>query len=279
MKKLCSLILALCLIFSLSACRKDNSVQDTGSSTTQSQTNANDTSSTEQNIDTSSFTTDNSDVSSDIDTPNSTASTTEHETSKPTTTTTPETLEPSTSTHIHSFSTATCTEAAKCSCGATNGNALGHNYNNGVCSICGGKDENYVKTYSIGETWIIDGQWEFTVNSVTTHSLCNAVANENDGYIDEQVVIIDYTYKNIGYEEDLLITISHFKVYDETGKSGRLYACTHTKSAGMCRLGKDCTAQEDYILFNNSSEIILSVSHRTTNGLGVMNATFYLNVN
>lgn len=65
--------------------------------------------------------------------------------------------------HTHTYSEATCTEAAKCSCGATNGSALGHSwqsatckapktcktcgategskgdhtYKNGVCSVCG----------------------------------------------------------------------------------------------------------------------------------------------
>ena len=52
-------------------------------------------------------------------------------------------------THTHSFSNATCTEPKKCSCGATEGNALGHSYSNGVCTVCGAKDPNFVSFTSV----------------------------------------------------------------------------------------------------------------------------------
>ncbi len=52
-------------------------------------------------------------------------------------------------THKHSYSAATCTEPKKCSCGATEGKALGHNYSNGVCTVCGAKDLNFVSYTSV----------------------------------------------------------------------------------------------------------------------------------
>lgn len=52
-------------------------------------------------------------------------------------------------THKHSYSAATCTEPKKCSCGATEGKALGHNYSNGVCTVCGAKDPNFVSYTSV----------------------------------------------------------------------------------------------------------------------------------
>lgn len=39
--------------------------------------------------------------------------------------------------HTHSFGQATCTTPATCSCGATQGNALGHTTTNGTCTRCG----------------------------------------------------------------------------------------------------------------------------------------------
>lgn len=53
--------------------------------------------------------------------------------------------------HVHSFSSATCTEAAKCSCGATNGAALGHKWKNATCqaaktcTVCGVTEGNKAK--------------------------------------------------------------------------------------------------------------------------------------
>lgn len=43
----------------------------------------------------------------------------------------------------HNYSKATCTVAAKCSrCGTVNGNAAGHKFSSGKCSVCGVKDPN-----------------------------------------------------------------------------------------------------------------------------------------
>ena len=46
--------------------------------------------------------------------------------------------------HSHSFSDPTCTEPAKCECGETQGDALGHSYAEGVCGVCGAADPDYV---------------------------------------------------------------------------------------------------------------------------------------
>lgn len=60
-------------------------------------------------------------------------------------------------THKHSYSAATCTEPKKCSCGATEGRALGHNYSNGVCTVCGAKDPNFVSYTSVKNK---TGRWK-----------------------------------------------------------------------------------------------------------------------
>lgn len=51
-------------------------------------------------------------------------------------------------THTHAYTAATCTKPKTCSCGATSGKALGHNYKEGVCSRCKAKDKNYVPSYT-----------------------------------------------------------------------------------------------------------------------------------
>lgn len=45
--------------------------------------------------------------------------------------------------HNHNYADATCTVPATCSCGETQGEALGHNYVEGVCSRCNGVDPDY----------------------------------------------------------------------------------------------------------------------------------------
>ena len=46
--------------------------------------------------------------------------------------------------HEHAFSDATCTEPAKCECGETQGEALGHAFDKGVCTRCQAADPDYV---------------------------------------------------------------------------------------------------------------------------------------
>ena len=69
--------------------------------------------------------------------------TTPPETTAPAETTAPpETTAPTQPAHTHKFSKATCTKAKTCKCGETEGEALGHNYKEGVCSRCNSIDPN-----------------------------------------------------------------------------------------------------------------------------------------
>lgn len=86
------------------------------------------------------------------------------------------------SSHTHKFSAANCTNPAICSCGATNGQALGHkwqnatckkaktcsvcdetsgskaahNYSNGSCTVCGTKDPNYSANTENYTTYVLN---------------------------------------------------------------------------------------------------------------------------
>ncbi|MBQ2284183.1 MAG: hypothetical protein II244_00795 [Clostridia bacterium] len=70
--------------------------------------------------------------------------------------------------HSHSFSKATCTEAAKCSCGTTSGNALGHAWAEATCTSaqsctrCGATGNA-----ALGHKWT-----EATCTKASTCSIC-----------------------------------------------------------------------------------------------------------
>lgn len=69
-------------------------------------------------------------------------------------------------THTHSYSAATCTSPSKCSCGATQGSALGHQYSRGYCIRCNEKDPNYIE-YG-------------TIQGTVTYKYNNYVGNRGD---------------------------------------------------------------------------------------------------
>lgn len=157
-----------------------------------------------------------------------------------------------------------------------------HHTVHGICTICGKNNgSEYSKVYTVGQTWVVNGQWEFTVNSVKLHKLCNNVTNAIEGYTDEQVVIINYTYKNIGYNGpvlDLYINNIDFIVHDEYGDKASVYSCIGIKQAKAIKKGESCTAEEDFVLKNFSHGILLEVSQYVDDGSYKENATFVLKI-
>ena len=79
--------------------------------------------------------------------------------------------------HTHSYSQATCVSPATCSCGQTNGAALGHDFgsNNPTCSRCGAANPNYKAPHT--HSWV----------PVTTYY--PAVTHEEDIYETKQVYV------------------------------------------------------------------------------------------
>lgn len=118
------------------------------------------------------------------------------------------------------------------------------------------------KTYSVGETFVVPGQYEFTVLSATRHYHCNSLWDNTDGLSgNEEIVIVEYAYKNIGCDsggDGLYMDTLHFNVYDEEGEVADTYACTHTRSARFCVVGTRCTASIAFTLTNPSSKILLA---------------------
>ncbi|MBQ8748577.1 MAG: hypothetical protein IJZ14_02075 [Oscillospiraceae bacterium] len=87
----------------------------------------------------------------DIVTTASNEATANYETTTTTPVTTEATTEDTTPVHTHSFSSATCTKPATCSCGETQGSANGHSFSDGVCVACGAADPDYEQSANV---WI-----------------------------------------------------------------------------------------------------------------------------
>ncbi len=153
MKKTIAALLALTIILTFTACgSKENMHSDTSGVVSDNQTisntqNGNETIS--NNLSGSgdvSSETDSSDsgdnsatTSNPSDAKNPENATNSTNSGKPTDSNTPtDVSKPSgnnTNPHTHSFSAATCTEAKKCSCGATEGKALGHKWDEATCKV------------------------------------------------------------------------------------------------------------------------------------------------
>ncbi|AQS11359.1 hypothetical protein CLOBY_35150 [Clostridium saccharobutylicum] len=123
-----------------------------------------------------------------------------------------------------------------------------------------------INSLTKGESWIVAGQWEFTINSVKETKERSEDSNENP----EQVVYIDYSYKNLGYTDsysDLWFTEINFTVIDEEGEVANKYSIFDENHLPIeIPVGAKCSnAKVAFALKNKSSQITIQVKEYRSN--------------
>lgn len=96
--------------------------------------------------------------------------------------------------------------------------------------------------YKIGETWVVDGQWAITINSVEETSDRNQFSDKQPG----AVYIINYTYENLGFTDDIMnglyINIDN-GIVDAAGEMGYSYPGDIANYPTETPVGAKCQAQ------------------------------------
>ncbi|MFR8281769.1 MAG: hypothetical protein ACLVAE_10200 [Evtepia gabavorous] len=147
---------------------------------------------------------------------------------------------------------------------------------------CGGSNDSQDKTeqvaeYGIGDTWVVDGQWELTITNVTETNDRNEFSEKKPA----GVFNIDYTYKNIGYEDDsgimsgLYIAIDE-QIIDSASNMGYSYPGNITSYPQETPVGATCNAQA-CVGVDNAGSFKLNVSHYDGNG-NEQKAVFNINL-
>lgn len=109
------------------------------------------------------------------------------------------------------------------------------------------------KEYGLGEYWVVDGQWKLKIDSVTVTEDRNQFSDKTPA----QVVIIKYSYENLGYENNIqdLYMIPE-SVIDGNGKMGDTYPLHASVNAKPTPVGAMCEgAEKAYGLNNVSAQI------------------------
>lgn len=129
--------------------------------------------------------------------------------------------------------------------------------------------------YAIGDTWTVDGQWEFTITDATETQERNQYSDKTPG----AVYIVDYSYKNLGYEKDgfdgVYFSIDE-TVVDSAGKMGGSYPGNIAKYAKETPVGAICDAQA-CIGVENPGDFRLTISKYDGND-NRQSATFVVSV-
>jgi len=148
--------------------------------------------------------------------------------------------------HTHTYSKATCTEAAKCSCGATNGSALGHSWQAATCKApktcktCGitegsKGDHSYVNsTCSVcGVTTVLNPKTnlsakEYVGNLNVSGDMLIGAALQFDG---EACVVVDRYFNSVQSDPNQTPIIFEGKNYysEGGGQTPHYYELTDTE--------------------------------------------------
>ena len=118
---------------------------------------------------------------------------------------------PTTTTHTHIYSKATCTEPAKCSCGATTGNVLEHDYQFFICKNCGHED---IPDQGLQFSLLDDGTYSVAIGTATRLS----------------TVVIPSTYMNRKVTEIQSINSSSLKTLVISNSIKQMYCFGKTEN-------------------------------------------------
>lgn len=131
--------------------------------------------------------------------------------------------------------------------------------------------------YKIGETWMVEGLWSLTVDGVTE-------VDDRNEYFDKEpaaVYLVDYTYTNIGFEDEtgyldgLYISLEE-SVVDNAGFMGYSYPGDVINYPQETPVGATCKAQA-CIGVDNAGSFKLNYSVYDTDGTKYA-ATFVIDV-
>ena len=124
----------------------------------------------------------------------------------------------------------------------------------------------------VGDTWTVDGQWNLTIDSVETTEDRNKFSDKEP----EQVVIITFSYENLGYEDDIGIMNGLFFdlepngdaiVIDSKGEMAYSYPGNITTYAQETPVGAKCMGAQACAGLNNESDTIkMTINKYDSNG-------------
>ncbi len=113
--------------------------------------------------------------------------------------------------------------------------------------------------------------YSIKINKITTMSKRNQFSEKKPA----QVLLIDYTYKNIANPEEVYISEIHFKVIDSKGKIGYTYPNSPTNYPQRIPIGAICDAQMIFGIDNTSDKVTLNFYE---NIFGDMTTSFEISI-
>ena len=134
------------------------------------------------------------------------------------------------------------------------------------------KNENSSdKVYGLNEEWVVDGQWKLKITKVKTTQDRNKHIKDKIA----QVVIIKYTYENLGFKNEYQdLFLAPRTVVDGAENEARIYPVNSSKYPEPTPVGAISESAMGYGLSVESDKIKISFTQFDKDGKKMENATF-----
>lgn len=118
------------------------------------------------------------------------------------------------------------------------------------------EDISQTNIFKVGETAYLVDSNNIELMSLTINSA--KLIEDRNQFSDteaKKVVEIEYTYENLGLDENLYISASNFKIYDSEGNALENYPAGADKHPQNISKDKKCTAEMSFALNSESNDI------------------------
>lgn len=130
-------------------------------------------------------------------------------------------------------------------------------------------------TYKIGDTVTVHtnrGDYSLKFTGVRETTERNPYADEKP----QRVVILEYEYKNISFDADIVVSYLYFRTYDKDGNALTVYPDTSVKATTNISQGKTATASCAYGLNSNENCVTVDFYDITMQNMSKAECTFNL---
>lgn len=130
-------------------------------------------------------------------------------------------------------------------------------------------------TYKIGDTVTVHtnrGDYSLKFTGVRETTERNPYADEKP----QRVVILEYEYKNISFDADVVVSYLYFRTYDKDGNALTVYPDTSVKATTNISQGKTATASCAYGLNSSDNFITVDFYDITMQSMNKSECTFNL---
>lgn len=111
--------------------------------------------------------------------------------------------------------------------------------------------------YKVGETVEVVSENKkigtITIDSVYEMEYSNSYSEKHP----EQILIVEYTYKNTGRSDGMFISSSHLDIIDKKGEIAQTYPAELERYPQDIKKGQSCTADQAYGLNNVSKKVTI----------------------